>query len=138
MNVAAQMLEARTDERGVDHAALALAIDAMQDVVAATAMCADACLSDPTDKADCVRACTDTSDVAAALAKVLSRTGPTVLGTQALVSAAAKMLSECAAVCAEHGEHDAHCRICAEVCGRGQQALARLEAEVAAAQRDAT
>lgn len=137
MNVAAQMLEARSDERGVDHGALALAIDAMHDVVAATTACADACLSEGSDKADCVRACADTADVAAALARVLARTGPTVEGTRALVAAGAKILSECASICGEHGDHDKHCRICAEVCSRGQQALAGLSAEIAAADADA-
>jgi hypothetical protein len=134
MNVAAQMLEARSDERGVDHGALAMAIDAMHDVVAATTACADACLSEGGDKADCVRACADAADVAGALARVLSRTGPTVEGSRTLVSAGAKMLSECSAVCAEHGDHDKHCRICAEVCSRGQQALATLGAQIAAAE----
>jgi hypothetical protein len=138
MNVAAQMLEARTDRRAVDHAALALAIDAMHDVVTATTACADACLSDPTDKADCVRSCADAADVAGTLARVLSRTGPTVEGSQALVGATAKVLSECSSVCAEHGDHDKHCRICAEVCSRGQQALAGLGAAIAAAQRTST
>ena len=136
MNVAAQMLEARSDERGVDHAALALAIDAMHDVVSATTSCADACLSEPgvADKTDCVRACLDAADVATALIKVLSRTGPTVQGTQALLSATAKMLAETSAVAASHGDHDKHCRITAETTSRGQQALASLEAAVAAAE----
>ena len=134
MNVAAQMLEARTDARGVDHAALALAIDAMHDVVSATTACADACLAEPGDRADCIRACADAADVASTLLKVLSRTGPTVQGTQALIGATAKMLSETSAVTAAHGEHDKHCRITAETTSRGQQALAGLEAAIAAAE----
>lgn len=136
MNVAAQMLEARTDERGVDHAALALAIDGMHDVVSATTACADACLSEGSagDRADCIRACADAADVATALIRVLSRTGPTVQGTQALISAGAKMLAETSAVAAEHGDHDKHCRITAETTSRGQQALAGLEAAIAAAE----
>lgn len=136
MNVAAQMLEARSDERGVDHAALALAIDAMHDVVSATTSCADACLSGPgvEDRVECIRACEDTADVAATLSRVLARTGPTVQGTQALVSAAAKMLAETSSVAAEHGDHHKHCRITAETTSRGQQALAGLEAAIAAAE----
>jgi hypothetical protein len=134
MNVVAQLLEARTDERGVDHAALALAIDAMYDVVAATTACADACLSEHTagDRSDCIRACADAADVAATLARVLARSGPTVQGSQALVSAAAKMLAECGAICAEHAQHDKTCRITADITSRGQQALASLEAAIAA------
>lgn len=133
MNVVAQLLEARTDERGVDHAALAVAIDAMYDVVAATTACADACLSEhtPDDRSDCVRACADAADVAGALARVLARSGPTVQGSQGLVSAAAKMLAECGSICADHAEHDKSCRITAEVTTRGQQSLASLEAAIA-------
>ena len=136
MDIAAQMLEARTDERGVDHAALALAIGAMHDVVSATTACADACLSesDVAEVTDCIRACLDASDVATALIKVLSRTGPTVQGTQALLGATAKMLSETSTVAAGHGDHHKHCRITAETTSRGQQALAALEAAVAAAE----
>ncbi len=136
MNIAAQMLEARPDARGVDHAALSLAIDAMHDVVSATTTCADACLSEDAvgDRVDCIRACADAADVATALIKVLSRTGPTVEGTRALVDATAKMLSETSKIAAEHGEHDKYCRITAETTSRGQQALAGLEAATAAAE----
>lgn len=136
MNVVAQLLEARADERGVDHAALSVAIDAMYDVVAATTACADACLSEHAggDRTDCIRACADAADVAGALARVLARSGPTVQGSQAMVGAAAKMLSECGAICAEHAEHDKTCRLTAEITSRGQQALASLEAAIAAAE----
>lgn len=136
MSVVADMLDARPDERGVDHSALARAIDAMHEVVSATTTCADACLSEPdvADMTDCIRSCLDAADTATALIKVLSRTGPTVQGTQALLSATAKMLSETSAVAAAHGEHDKHCRITAETTSRGQQALAGLEAAVAAAE----
>lgn len=135
MNVAIQMLEARHDERGVDHAALALAIDSLQDAAAAAVSCADACLSapDPADMADCIRACQDTVDVAGALARVLARTGPTVSGSRALVDAAAKMLKECSEACAEHGEHHRHCRITAETTSRAEQALAGLQSAIASA-----
>ena len=121
MNVATQMLEARPDERGVDHAALALAIDALQDAAAAAVSCADSCLSapDPAPMVECIRACSDTADVASATARVLARTGPTVQGSRALVDATSKILSETSEACAEHGEHHKHCRITAETLSRG-------------------
>lgn len=139
MNVVTQMLEARPDERDIDNAPLALAIDALQDVAAASASCADACLSEPdiARRADCIRACTDGADVAVAVAKVLSRSGPTSVGTRALVAATAKLLSELATVTAEHGDMDKHCRITSETATRAQQALQSLEADVAAADRSA-
>lgn len=136
MNVATQMLEARPDERGVDHAALALAIDSLQDAGAAAVACADACLStpDPSDLVDCIRACQDTADVAAALCRVLARTGPTVQGSRALVDATSKMLSECSEACSEHGERHKHCRITAEATSRAEQALAGLQTAIASAE----
>lgn len=135
MNVATQMLEARPDARGVDHAALALAIDGLNDAAAAATACADACLSGPgiEDRADCIKACADAADVAAAAARVLARTGPTVAGSRALVDAASKILNETAGQCADHGEHHKHARICAETLSRAQQALAGLQAAVASA-----
>lgn len=138
MNVAAQMLDARPDARGVDHAALSLAIDALHDAVSAATTCADACLSmpDPGDRIECIQACSDAADVSAATLRILSRTGPTVMGTRALVDATAKILSETSSVCAEHGVDHKHCRICADVLSRAEQALAGLQTAVAAAESE--
>lgn len=139
MNVAALMLEARPHSRGVDHAALGIAIDALHDVVAATTACADSCLSmDGTSetRTDCIKACADAADVAAATARVLARTGPTVEGSRALVDATAKILSETSSVCAEHGVDDKNARICADTTSRAEQALAGLQTAIAAAQSD--
>ncbi len=138
MNIAAQMLEARPDARGVDHAALAVAIDALNDVVIAATTCGDSCLSDPdgsngADRRDAVLACADAADVAGATARVLCRTGPTVEGSRALVDATAKILSETSSVCAEHGAEDKFARICADATSRAQQALAGLQSAIAAA-----
>lgn len=135
MNVAMHMLEARPDARDVDHGTLAMAIDALEDAVSAATICADACLSESNvaDRIDCIRACADTADTATALIKVLSRTGPTVYGSRALIDATAKMLAETAEVTAAHGADDKHCRICAETTSRAQQALAGLQTAVAAA-----
>lgn len=139
MNVAAQMLESRSDERGVEHAPLARAIDALHDVVTTATTCADACLSEDDgleSRRDCIQVCADAADVSATTARVLCRTGPTVEGSRALVDATAKMLSEAGAVCAEHGDHDKHARICAEVMASAEQALAKLQTAIAAASSD--
>lgn len=135
MNVAAQMLDARPDARGVDHAALSLAIDGLHDVVSAATTCADACLSMPgaDDRAECIQACNDAADIAGATLKILSRTGPTVTGTRALVDATAKILSETSQVCAEHAADHQHARICADVTASAERALAGLMTAVAAA-----
>ncbi len=85
---------------------------------------------------DCIRACQDVADVAGAASRVLARTGPTVHGSRALVTAAAKMLAECSEACSEHGEHHRHCRITAEATSRAEQALAGLQAAIASADGD--
>lgn len=139
MNAASQMLESRPDARGVDHAPLARAIDALHEVVTSATTCADACLSEDRgveDRRECIKVCADAADVAAATARVLCRTGPTVEGTRALVDATAKLLSEASTVCAEHGAHDKHARICADTMSSAEQALASLQAAVAAASSD--
>ena len=138
MNVVAQMLQARPDSRGVDHAALALAVDALHDVVSAATTCADACLSSPEagERRACIQACADAADVASATAKVLCRSGPTVEGSRALVDATAKLLSETSAICAEHGVDDKHARICADTTSRAERALAGLQTAIAAASSD--
>ncbi len=138
MNVAAQMLDARPDERGVDHAPLALAIDGLHDVVSAASTCADVFLSTPVvdGGGECIQACLDAADIAGTTVKFLSRTGPTVTGTRALVNATAKILSETSQVCAEHGADHKHARICADVTARAEQALAGLLTAVAAAESE--
>lgn len=138
MNVATQILEARPDERGVDHAPLSLAVDALADVVVVATTCADACLvmPDANSRAECIQACNDAADVAGTTSRVLMRTGPTVEGTRALVDATTKILSETSAVCATHGADHKHARICAEVTARAEQALAALQAAIASAMSD--
>ena len=138
MNVVTQILEARPDQRGVDHATLSLAIDALQDVVVVATTCADACLElpDTDDRVDCIRVCNDAADVAGTTSRVLCRTGPTVEGTRALVDATAKLLSEAASVCAEHGADHKHARVSSDVLDRAAQALAALQAAVASATVD--
>jgi hypothetical protein len=136
MNVAAQLLESRPDEAGVDHAPLARAIDALNDVALAATTCADACLVEGGDldqRRECIQVCADAADVASAAARVLCRSGPTVEGTRALVEATAKLLSEASPICAEHGAHDKYARLCADSMSGAEQALARLQAAVAAA-----
>lgn len=139
MNTAGQMLESRPDTRGVDHAPLARAIDALHDVVTSATTCADACLSGEEsidDRRECIQVCADAADVAAATARVLCRTGPTVEGSRALVDATAKLLSEASVVCSEHGIHDKHARLCADSMSTAEQALASLQAAIAAASTD--
>lgn len=133
MTVSLHMLEARPDERGVDHATLSLALDALAEVTLAATTCADSCLAedDVSERTDCIRACADAADAADALGRILGRTGPTVVGTRALVDATAKLLGEVAEICGAHGVESKHCRICAETLSKGQQALAALQTEVA-------
>lgn len=138
MDVVAQMLQARPESRGVDHTDLAIAIDALHEAVGAATSCADACLSevDVTEHRACIQACADAADVAAATARVLCRSGPTINGSRALVDATAKLLSEASSICAEHGVDDKHARICADALSRAERALAGLQTAIAAASSD--
>lgn len=127
------ILQARTDERGIDHAVLAEALDALGEVALAATSCADGCLTAEEVHATCVQACLDAADVAAATARVLSRTGPTVQGTRRLVDATAQLLAECAQECEEMAVVHRHARACADACQRAQRALAGVQTAVARA-----
>lgn len=131
MTIALQMLQARPDPRGVDHAALAEALEALNDVALAATNCADSCLVVEPPMVACVQVCSDAADVAAATARVLSRSGPTVEGSRRLVDAAAMVLSECADECERHIDVHQHCRVCADACRRAQRSLSQVQAEVA-------
>lgn len=135
MTIATQMLQARPDERSVDHAVLGEAIDSLSEAVVATTNCADSCLVVEPPVIECVQVCSDAADVAAATARVLSRTGPTVEGSRRLVDAAAMILSECADECERHADHHSHCRLCAEACRRAQRSLGHLQTEIARAEQ---
>ena len=77
--------------------------------------CADACLGEEMDMAQCIRTCLDCADVSGAAARMMVRfTGDDRAGLRAILQACIEMCRICEAECAKH-DHD-HCRRCAEMC----------------------
>ena len=77
--------------------------------------CADACLAEPMDMNQCVRACLDCSDVCAATARIATRrTGSNRELIRAQLAVCIKACELCEAECAGHD--NPHCRRCARMC----------------------
>ena len=133
MSDATRMLLAAPSHHGLDTAVLGEAIDTLAAAAVAAAACADACLDEYDVRRDCITACTTTSDVASATARVLARSARwdrTVVGS--LVDAAAKAVSASAAHCEEHADVAKHCQVCAEDCRRAERACQQLLTALAA------
>jgi hypothetical protein len=91
--------------------------------------CADACLAERGDMAQCIRTCLDAADVCTAAAKVAARqTGDDDALVRAMLTACMDACFLCADECDRH-DHE-HCRLCAQMCrecaGDCREALATL------------
>jgi hypothetical protein len=77
--------------------------------------CADACLAEEMDMAQCIRTCLDCADVCAATARLaVRRTGQDIEMLRAQIETCIRACELCGAECERH-DHD-HCRLCAEMC----------------------
>lgn len=77
--------------------------------------CADACLAEPMDMAQCIRTCLDCADICTAAAKVATRqTADDDAMVRAMLTACMEACFLCAAECDRH-DHE-HCRLCATMC----------------------
>ena len=77
--------------------------------------CADACNAEPMDMSECIRKCSDCSDVCAAFVTVASRrTAGNVTVIKSLLEACIIACKVCAEECAKHD--NAHCRRCEKMC----------------------
>ena len=103
--------------------------DAVHHLMYASKMClscADACMAEAMDMAQCIRLCLDCVDVCAATAGVIGRQ------TDYDANVARPLLEACVAICKSCGDecerhaHMPHCRICAEACRRCEQACRDL------------
>lgn len=78
--------------------------------VEACEWCADECLDEGEEMAECIRLCRDVTDIASLNARLMARDSN--YSTQ-LAEACAGVSEECAEECARH-DHD-HCQLCADV-----------------------
>jgi hypothetical protein len=123
------MLEAHPRPTIGDLDALVRCIEACGDCAAACAGCADADLGedDVRDLIRCIRLCLDCADVCDATGRIAARqTEPDVSVIRAALETCVVACRASHAECRRHAEHHEHCRVCAEVCSRCEQACKEL------------
>lgn len=77
--------------------------------------CADACVAEDMNMAQCIRNCLDCADVCAATARLaVRRTAQNIDVLRAQVETCIKACETCANEC-QHHDH-AHCQLCAQMC----------------------
>jgi hypothetical protein len=109
----------------LDRDALLRCIEECFDCAATCTSCADACLGEPDvqELVRCVRTCLDCADACDATGRIVTRqTEPDIGVLRAEVQACAVVCAASAQECEKHAAHHEHCRICAEVCRRCEQA----------------
>ena len=117
------------DLGGIDKAKLAKCIEACFECAQACTACADACLAEDmvADLTTCIRMNLDCSDICVTTGRALSRhTGYDANLTRALLEACALACMTCGDECNAHADMHEHCRICADVCRRCEQACRDL------------
>jgi hypothetical protein len=71
----------------------------------------------------CIRLCLDCADVCEATGRVVTRQTASDVGVvRAAVEACVVTCHACREECERHAQHHEHCRICAQVCSRCEQA----------------
>ena len=77
--------------------------------------CADACVAEDGDMAQCIRYCSDTADICAATARLaVRRTAQNIDVLRAQLELCIKACETCADECEKHD--DPHCAMCAKMC----------------------
>jgi len=134
MAKAQEMLETYPRAFNVDAGVLAATIEALTECANTCTQCADACLSEQDVAAlvKCIRLNLDCADVCTATSRVVSRqTEYDANVTRAQLEACIAACTSCGDECERHGEHMAHCRVCAESCRRCERACRDLLAAMA-------
>lgn len=125
-----KMLDAHPkDLGGIDKEKLAECMAACFECAQTCTACADACLGEDmvADLTTCIRTDLDCADICVATGNVLSRrTGYDAEVTRALLEACATACKACGDECAQHAEMHEHCKICADVCRRCEEACRAL------------
>jgi hypothetical protein len=77
--------------------------------------CADACVAEEMDMAQCIRTCLDCADVCAATARLaVRRTAQNIDVLRSQLKTCIEACETCAAECENHGNE--HCALCAKMC----------------------
>ena len=127
------MLEAHPGPTIGDRDALVRCIESCGECAAACTSCADADLGEAgvQDLVSCIRSCLDCADVCDATGRIVTRqTAPDLGVVGAALESCLVACRACRAECEHHAQHHEHCRICAEVCGRCEQACEALLASI--------
>ena len=111
----AKMIAAHPDVAGNLNEPLATAVRHAMFCSAICTSCADACLAEEMDMAQCVRTCLDCADICEAVMKVATRrTGSNETVLREALQLCITACDVCAEECSRH-DND-HCRRCAEMC----------------------
>jgi hypothetical protein len=128
-----EMLEAHPQPASGDRDVIVRCIEACIDSAAACTSCADADLGerDLPELVRCIRLCLDCADTCDATGRIVTRqTESEVSVVRATVEACVTICRACREECERHAEHHEHCRICAQSCGRCEQACSELLASM--------
>ena len=115
-------------------------LDALVRCIESCGECAAACPAAPTltsarpsvqDLVRCIRSCLDCADVCDATGRIVTRQTASDVGVvRAALESCLVACRACRAECERHAKHHEHCRICAEVCSRCEQACEGLLASI--------
>ena len=111
------MISEHPDVAGHENEALGMAVRHAMYAAAITNSCADACAAEENvaERRDCIRMCSDTSDICTATYRVASRrTGSNVALLKATLELCITACDACAEMCGHHD--DDHCKRCAKMC----------------------
>jgi hypothetical protein len=128
-----EILETHPRPTSVDLGILARCIEACYDCEAACTSCADADVAeaDVQEMIRCIRLCLDCADACEATARVVTRqTEADLRLVRSVVGACVVACVVCREECEKHAAQHEHCRICAEVCRRCEDACNELLAVI--------
>lgn len=128
-----QILESHPQPTIGDLDALVRCIEACGECAAACTGCADADLGEDSlrDLVRCIRLCLDCADICAATGRIITRqTAPDVGVIRAALETCLVACRASRAECERHAQLHEHCRVCAEVCSRCEQACTDLLASL--------
>lgn len=122
------MLATVADHTPVDLAEWTACIDALIECAQTCTTCADSCLGEdsPDQLRECIRRDLDCADVCAATARIAGRPGADRELLLDLLGTCIRFCGACRTRCEQHAEHHEHCRVCAETCGRCEEACKTL------------